>query len=91
MLLGRVEVDVLAAVGGVGAGDAGLGALAAQPRLHPDVPARRAKAERHPVKRRVATDLGALGTEDPAALGQVLAADVAQARVVGDDQLDHRR
>ena len=87
VLLGGVEVDVLAAVGGVGAGDARLGALAGEPGLHPHVAARRAEAERDPVERAVAPDLGALGAEDPAALGELLTADVAQARVVADDQL----
>ena len=49
--------------------------------------ARRAEAERDPVQGAVAADLGALGAEDPAALGEGLAADVAQVGVVADDQL----
>ena len=59
----------------------------AEPGLHPHVAARRAEPERDPVERAVAADLGALGAEDPAVLGQRLAADVAQPRVVADDQL----
>ena len=74
-------------VGRVGAGHAGLGALAAEPRLHPDPAAGRAEPERHPVERRVAADLGALGAEDPGALGERLPAHVAEVGVVGDDQL----
>ncbi len=58
--------------------------------LHPHAPARRAEPERDPVERGVAADLGALGAEDPAALGEGLAADEAQAGAVADHQLDDR-
>ena len=87
MLLGGIEVDVLAATGGVGAGDTGVGALADQPGLHAHVAARRAEAKGNPVQAPVPADGGALGAEDPAALGQVLTAHVAQPRVVAHDQL----
>ena len=52
------------------------------------LPLRRAEAERDPVERAVAGDLGALGAEDPRLLVEVLAADVAQAGVLADDELD---
>ncbi len=87
VLLGGVEVDVLAAVGGVGAGDAGVGALAGQAGLHQHVPRARAEAERDPVEAPVAADRAALRAEDPAALRQVLTADVAQVGVVADHEL----
>jgi hypothetical protein len=90
VLLRGVEVDVLAGVGGVGSRDARLGALSSQTRLHPYAPAGRAEPQRDPVETRVATDLGSLGAEDPAALRQPLAADVAQAGTVTDDQLGDR-
>ena len=89
MLLGGVEIDVLAAVGRVGPGDTGVRALATQAGLHADVPAGRAEPERHPVETTVAPHLGALGAEDPAALRQRLPADVAKPGVITDDQLDH--
>ena len=67
--------------------------LALEPRpgelgLHPHLAARRAEAERDPVEARVAADLGALGGEDPALLGELLLADVAQVGAVADDELD---
>ena len=58
-----------------------------QPRLHPHVAASRSEPERDPIEAAVATDLGALGAEDPAALGQRLAAHISQVRVIADDQL----
>ena len=87
MLLGRVEVEVLRAVAGVGAGDARGRALAGEAGLHPDLAARRAEAERDPVEGGVALDLGALGGEDPAALAQALGGDVAQVGAGADPDL----
>ena len=58
--------------------------------LHAHAPARGSEAERDPVERDVAADLGALGAEDPAALRQRLAAHVAQPRAVADDELGDR-
>ena len=88
VLLGGVEVDVLAAVRRVGAGDLGLGALAGELGLHAHAAAARAEADRDPVEPAVAGDLGALGAEDPRVLVEVLAADVAQLGVLADDELD---
>ena len=67
--------------------------LALEPRpgelgLHPHLAARRAEAERDPVEVGVAADLGALGGEHPALVGELLLADVAQVGAVADDELD---
>ena len=88
VLLRGVEVDVLAGVRRVGAGDLRLGALAGELGLHPHAAARGAEADRDPVELGVARHLGALGAEDPRLLVEVLAADVAQPGVLPDDELD---
>ena len=73
----------------VGAGDLGLGALAGEQRLHAHAcRCAEPKPSDDPVERAVAGDLGALGAEDPRLLVEVLAADVAQAGVLADDELD---
>jgi len=91
VLLCGVVVDVLAAVGGVGAGHPGLRALADQA-ASPCAPGRcPSRSPGHPVKAGVPGHLGALGAEHPALLAEVLAADVAEVGTVADDQLsDHR-
>src|SRR5207248_4641027 len=81
------EIDVLAAMGGVRAGDARLGALAAEPGLHPHAATRGSEPERDPVQRGVPAELRPLRAEDPALLRERLAADVAQMRVGADREL----
>ncbi len=90
VLLGGVEVEVLGAVAGVGAGDPGARALAGEAGLHPDLAARGAEAEGDPVEGGVALDLGALGGEDPAPLAQALGADVAEVGARADPDLGDR-
>jgi hypothetical protein len=82
VLLQRVEVDVLAALRGVRAGDRRVGARAGELRLEEDLAVLAAEAERHPVEVAVALDDRALGAEHPRLLVDVLAADVAQPRVL---------
>src|SRR5205814_1538026 len=77
VLLGRVEVEVLAAAAGVRAGDACLRPLAAELSRHADLATPRAEPERHPIERAVAVDDRAPRSEDPALLGQPLRAHVA--------------
>ena len=89
VLLGGVEVEVLAAAADVGAGDLGLRAPAGEVGLHAHLAAGRAEPERDPLQRPVAVDLGALGAEDPRLLGQRLGADVAQPRARPHDELGH--
>jgi hypothetical protein len=90
VLLQRVEVEVLATVGGVGAVDRGVGALAGEVRLQEDLAVGRAEAQRGPVELTVALDDRALGGEDPAALREVLPGDVVQVGVRAHDDLDDR-
>ena len=90
VLLRGVEVDVLARVRRVGAGDLRVGARAGEQRLHAHLAARGAEAEHDPVERAVALDLGALGAEDPRALVELLGVDVAQVGVLADLELDDR-
>ena len=88
VLLGRVVVEVLGAVAGVGAGHLRARAAPGELGLHPHLAARRAEAERDPLEVRVAADLGPLGREDPAFVGELLLADVAEVGAVADDELD---
>ena len=67
-----------------------VGALAGQQRLGAHAAVGAAEADRDPVERAVAGHLGALGAEDPRLLVEVLPADVAQAGVLADDELDDR-
>ena len=67
-----------------------LRALAGQQRLHAHLALGGAERDGGPVELAVARHLGALGAEDPRALVHVLPADVAQAGVLADDQLDDR-
>ena len=90
VLLGGVEVEVLARAAGVAAGHPRLRARPGELGLHPHLAVGRAEAERGPVEAAVALDLGALGGEDPGRLGDVLGADVAQGRGLADVQLDDR-
>ncbi len=87
VLLQRVEVEVLAAVRDVGAGDARARAAAVELRLHPDLPARRAERERRPVERRVARDDRALVREHPGGVVERLRSDVVKRRALAHDDL----
>ena len=62
-------------------------AAAGELRLHPNLAARGAEAQGDPLEVRLATDLGALGREDPAVVGELLLADVAEVRAVAEDEL----
>ena len=88
VLLRRVVVEVLAAATDVGARHLGARSAPGELRLHAHLAAAGAEAERDPVEVGVAADLGALRGEDPASLGELLLADVAQVGAVADDDLD---
>jgi hypothetical protein len=88
VLLQRVEVDVLAPARGVGAGDRGVRAALGELRLEEDLAVLAAEAERDPVQVAVAADDRPLRAEHPGLLVDVLAAHVAQPRVVAHDELD---
>src|SRR4051812_28894450 len=72
VLLQRVEVEVLAAVGRVGAADGGVRAWTREVRLQEHLAVARAEAERRPVQVAVALDDRALRGEDPRLLGEIL-------------------
>jgi hypothetical protein len=72
VLLGRVEVQVLAVAGDVGAGDLAGGALAVEDRVLEDLAVGAAEAEHDPVQRAVALDARALAAEDPRLLVEPL-------------------
>src|SRR5438477_320304 len=82
VLLGRVEVHVLAAGQRVGAGHLALGALALQQGVLEDLAVAGAEAEDDPIELAVAGDAGALGAEDPRLLVEALAGDEAQLGVL---------
>ena len=87
VLLGRVEVEVLASRPCVRARHLRARAATVQLGLHTHLAARRAEPERDPLQRGVGREFGALGREHPALVGQVLLAHVAQVGARADDDL----
>ncbi len=91
VLLERVVVEVLVAVGEVRARDPRGRAGAAQIVLDPDLPALRAEAAGDPVELGVALDPRVMAREVPGLLGEILDRDVLELRRLPDEQLDDAR
>src|SRR3954447_13502905 len=87
MLLGGVEVQVLASARGVRARDLPLGALALEDRVLEDLAVARAAPEDDPGSLGIASDTGALGAEATGALVELLARDEAKVRVLAVEEL----
>ena len=87
VLLCGVEVEMLPTGAGVGARHARRRPGARELRLHPHLSAGGAEAERDPLERGIARELGALGREDPRAGVEALLAYVAKRRPRPNDDL----
>ena len=88
VLLERVEVEVLVAVGEVGARDTRGRALPGEVVLDPDLALLRAEAAGDPVELGVAADARAVRREVPCLPGEILERDVLDLRVLADEELD---
>ena len=88
MLLERVVVEVLVAVGEVRAGDARGRALAGEVVLDPHLALLRAEAAGDPVELGVALDARVVRGEVPGLAREVLERDVLELRALLDEELD---